>query len=320
MFQKSLKLVLAVVLIVSHVFVVCGQGYAEGPTVTLIVNPNKTDVYAGADKIALTAKASGSGLQFAWDLQGPGKLEGSGAAVFYQIPESIGEKSEQAVVTVTVTDSAGQEATETFTFNILPSEKEAEDLAGTAGATAGESAAPEAQKMSMGTKVAIGAAAAAAVGAGVALAVGGGGGEDDDPFDGRFTLVYVDYLDDGSPIDCVTTLNLEQTDNTLTGTREMTRTLRNCCTLELTVSASGVVNGNEATITYGSGEARCDGPGGCWLSYQFYGATYVYTLSADGKVLSSGGSNFIKQYLVGRSPNGAESQTESSEGEQFIRQ
>ena len=74
MFRKQMKLFITIFVMFFYLLFVGGDVlYAQGPTVKLIVNPNKTDVFVGADPVALTAKATGTGLQFTWELQGPGR-------------------------------------------------------------------------------------------------------------------------------------------------------------------------------------------------------------------------------------------------------
>jgi hypothetical protein len=166
--HKGLNVLIAVTLIVSHMLLLVGNVYAEAPSVRLIANPNKTDIYVGSEPAALTAKASGTGLKFKWELQGPGRIEGTGSAVFYYVPDKIEGESAQALITVTVSDDAGQETTETFTFNIL-----AKDMSTPA-------ASPETEKKGMSRTTMI----AAGAGAGLALVVGiaalSGGGDDGD--------------------------------------------------------------------------------------------------------------------------------------------
>jgi hypothetical protein len=138
-----------------------GQGFAQNSDIKLIMNPSKTDVYLGSDPIALTARVKGKNLSYEWKLLGPGKLEGKGSSVFYILPETIEGESEQALITVTVTDESGEATTESVTFNILAEEKTASK-----------------KGMSNTTKIALGAVAVAGLGGGIAVAAGGGGDGD----------------------------------------------------------------------------------------------------------------------------------------------
>lgn len=312
MIPKSVKVSIAVLLSVLHVLVVCGEGYAA-PTVKLIVSPNKTDVYLGSDSIVLTAKASGTNLTYQWSLQGPGEIEGEGAAVFYKLPKTIEGESAQAVVTVTVTDEKGEETTDSFTFNILKKE-EPKPVA-----TPEKKSEPQKKKgMSTTTKIAIGAGAV--VGLGLIAAAVKPGEEEKKPFTGDFKRTYTTHYSWGT-VDATTILHLKQTDNSISGSREMIRTFRDCCTLSFSVTASGTVEGNTARISYGVGEARCDGSGGCWLRSDYDGGTFDYTL-IDNTILRSGNSDFIKQSLIGSCYSGDEEhivETTTEEGE-YIRQ
>ena len=133
-----------------------GDVYAEALSVSLRANPDVTEVFVGADPIALIAKAAGTGLQFSWELQGPGRIEGSGSAIFYYAPQTIEGQSARAIVTVMVKDGTGQETTDAYAFTILAEEGE-EEVAEKAVVPA-----PEKTGMSRNTKIAIGAGAAAA--------------------------------------------------------------------------------------------------------------------------------------------------------------
>ncbi len=273
MYPKCLNALVASCVIVSYVLLLAVPGYAEGPSVKLIVNPNKTDVYVGSDPTALTAKASGTGLKFAWKLQGPGRIEGSGSAIFYHIPESVDGKSAQALITVTVTDDAGQETTETFTFNILAKET------ATTPATPAE---PKKEGMSTTTKIAIGAGAAVLVGGAIALASSGGSDDNKLPFElGLWNLTF-DWSCDGNPGS--TTWNFKD---------------------DKTFEDSGgyygtwAVNGKQITVTYSNGTrysgtidsagtymygtiTDVDGGGGCWdANYIGTGAKATSVVAGD---------------------------------------
>ena len=119
MVKITQKYILLLVIIFGSIGLMFRGSWAAALTAQLVVNPNRTEVFAGSNRIALTTKAAGTQLTFKWELQGPGKLEGRGPAVFYLPPETIEKDSELAKITVTVTDKTGQESTETVTFKIL---------------------------------------------------------------------------------------------------------------------------------------------------------------------------------------------------------
>lgn len=160
MLQRSQKFAVTVIVLVIYMMTLVGQGFAQDSGIKLVMNPSKTDVYLGSDPIALTARVKGKNLAYEWKLLGPGKLEGKGSSVFYILPDTIEGESEQALITVTVTDESGEETTESVTFNILAKEKTAS------------------KGMSKTTKIALGAVAVAGLGGGIALAAGGGGDGD----------------------------------------------------------------------------------------------------------------------------------------------
>lgn len=246
MFWKSLKLSIAVILIASYMVLLFGEGYAATPTVKLVVDPDTTDVYVGSEPISLTAEASGSGLTFRWELRGPGKLEGTGSAMFYTLPDKIEGESARAIITVTVTDEAGQETIEGVTFTILARKTPAQE----------ESPKPTKKGMSKTTKIALGVGAAAALGGGIALLAGGG---DDDngggPFSGTFRA---EYTTEGGQVYWIDVYKLTQNDSSITGTNDMTGTT-SCCTASFTVPITGTATETSATISSPYGEGRCEG-------------------------------------------------------------
>jgi hypothetical protein len=162
MLQHSHKFAVAIMIVVVYMVTLVGQGFAQDSGIKLVMNPSKTDVYLGSDPIALTARVKGKNLSYAWKLLGPGKLEGKGSSVFYILPETIEGESEQALITVTVTDESGEEMTESVTFNILAEEKTA------------------AKGMSTTTKIALGAVAIIGLGGGATLTLSGDGDDDGD--------------------------------------------------------------------------------------------------------------------------------------------
>jgi hypothetical protein len=196
--KKGQKLISIVVLISFGVLFLFGEGYAAAPTVKLVVDPDKTDIYVGAVPIAIVTQASGTKLAYKWELLGPGKLEGEGPAAFYHVPEVIEKDPARAIITVTVTDGTGQETTATVMFNILASPPQRQPST-TEPTTKPESPTPpqeqpspikpESKGMSKRTKIILGGVAtAAAIGGGVALFAGGGDddGESDYNFNGTW--------------------------------------------------------------------------------------------------------------------------------------
>ncbi len=144
-------------LLISLSMVLCEASSAAALSVKLVVNPIRTEVSAGSDRIVLTTRASGTRLTFKWELRGPGKLEEKGLAAFYFPPDAIEKVSELATITVTVTDDTGQETKETVTFKILtPTPSPVPTPTITTG-------------MSKGTRVVLGIGAVALLGGGIAL-------------------------------------------------------------------------------------------------------------------------------------------------------
>jgi hypothetical protein len=250
MCAQYVKRVVALILMLAHVMLAAGDIYAEALSVSLRANPEVAEVAVGADPIALIAKATGAALQFRWELQGLGKIEGSGSAIFYYAPQTIEGQSARTMVTVIVTDQSGQEARETYTFTILA--PEAEEIAETTVVPA-----PEKTGMSRNTKIAIGAgAAAAAVGAAVLLWPDENN-DDKPPFTGKFHRAYLTTTETGEPVSVTDTLDLKQNNTTISGTFRSANTLVNCCTATIQSPVSGTANGLSAYLTWGGGEARC---------------------------------------------------------------
>ncbi|MBN2101191.1 hypothetical protein JW710_04885 [Candidatus Dojkabacteria bacterium] len=111
--------VLYILISVSVLFVV-SESYAQ-PTVELVLDPNRLEIPVGSESIALTAKASGSGLKFEWKLRGPGKFEGetTDAVIFYIPPQEIEGESQKVIITIMVTDKNGDQVTGSITFKII---------------------------------------------------------------------------------------------------------------------------------------------------------------------------------------------------------
>lgn len=283
MLRRSVRLAIVVVVITSYLLVLCGSGSAAAPTVKLVVDPAITHLYVGTESISLTAEATGSEVTFIWELQGPGKIKGKGAEISYIVPETIKGTSTQATIIVTVTDDAGQETTETVTFDILAKE---------------ESLKPA--KKGMSTKVILGAGAAALLGGGIALAVSGSddGGDDNGPFAGTWKREWVDQFDSGTPAYYTGTLNLEQKkrETSVTGNHVVILTDHRCCAASFTTLISGRAYDQTAvSLSWGPGRGRCEGSGGCWIETWTDGGTYEFWLVDDGRKLVRGGVEYIRQ-------------------------
>ena len=294
MIQKSVRVAIALLLSVLHILVVCGEGYAA-PTVKLIVSPNKTDVYLGSDSIVLTAKASGANLKYTWSLQGPGEVEGEGAAVFYKLPEKIEGESAQAVVTVTVTDEKGEETTDSFTFNILKKEEPKPAVAQP------KSEPAEKKGMSTTTKIAIGAGAAAAVGLGVALLANGGGDDKGGPFSGTFRLEYTDWSNRGNLYLDRWTFTLKQKGNSISGDLERWVELIDCCPVTMTVPVTGTADGNSAILSWGGANAgTCECSWATWSPSGIAAGTGRATLiNNNNTLLFDEGAEYTRAKVVG---------------------
>jgi hypothetical protein len=168
MLKKPGKFLIVSLLIVLHITVLFGESSALDPSViTLVVNPKKTEVYAGSGKIVITVDAPGKNLAFTWKLNGPGELEGKGSAVFYKVPEKV-EKPTQTIITLRVKDQSEQEVTKILTFTILPT-PEPTPRPGPAA----ETTPAEKKGTSKTTMIVLGAGAVAALGSGIAILAGG---------------------------------------------------------------------------------------------------------------------------------------------------
>lgn len=291
---KYVKCVVALVLIAAQFMFAGGQACAEALSVSLKANPDIVEVSVGADPIALIAKAVGAGLQFTWELQGPGKIEGDGSAIFYYAPQSIEGQSARAMVTVLVKDETGQETTETYTFTILAKkEKELTEKAVVP--------APEKKGMSRNTKIALGAgAAAAAVGAAVLLWPDD---KDDDkpPFTGRFHRAYLTTTDSGNPVSVSDTLELQQQKNAISGTFISANTLANCCTAAINVPVSGNADGLSAYLTWSGSEARCECAEWTFTVRTGAVAAHVTLLNNKSTLRFEGGAELLRLSVTGNS-------------------
>lgn len=173
MHRKQHNVFIAVILIALSILLLLGEGYAVTPKIRITVNPAQPDVYAGAGRIILTAQTKGSNIiAYTWKLTGSGKLEGdmTRSAIAYIPPDKIGDKSDTAVITVTVTDDTGQQTTVSVSFTILPKPEPPEPPTSTPTPIA----TFKPQGMAKETKVALGIGAAAALGGGIALLVDAG--------------------------------------------------------------------------------------------------------------------------------------------------
>ncbi len=80
---------------------VCKYAYAELPTVKLETTHQGEIIFVGSEAIAITANATGPGLTFSWNKEGPGRIEGGTETVHYFPPEDREYLS--ALVTISVT-------------------------------------------------------------------------------------------------------------------------------------------------------------------------------------------------------------------------
>ena len=286
MFKKNQKRFVAFILVTLGVFLSFGEGYAA-PTVRLTMNPDKTEFPTGAEPVALTARASGTNLEFTWKLTGPGTIEGTGPSVIYKVPNTISGTSAQVKIKVIVRDATGQETTESVNFKII-----AESTT--------SSAKPKSKKgMSKTTKILLGAGAAAAVVGGLALAAGGGDDSSSSgPFTGTFRWEHTGQTTTGIQTFWTEIYTLTQNGNAITGNLALSATLPGCCTASFTVPVTGTANGTSAIITDGAGEATCQ----CSVSIyspSYGGGTYNVTLINNGSTLRfEGGVEYIRTSKV----------------------
>lgn len=102
------------------------------------INIHKLHVGSELQKIQLTAKANDPALRFVWTDDGPGELIGEKttigdyAFIIYQLPDMIDEKSQQTTINVTVSNDAGEQASDSITFTLTdPTLSLQEELSGT---------------------------------------------------------------------------------------------------------------------------------------------------------------------------------------------
>ncbi len=94
-----------------------------------------TEIAAGSEPVTILYKANGKQLQFQWNLNGPGKLDGESAqssAVFYVPPDKVVSRGETAIVSFKVVDYEENQFNDSVIFKITP-----------AAASQSESTAPE---------------------------------------------------------------------------------------------------------------------------------------------------------------------------------
>lgn len=285
------------------------ESFAAAPTVKIVVSPNKTDVVASGDPLALTAQASGTNLTYAWTLNGPGKLDNTTLpAVFYLAPERIDGKSAQAVITVTVTDKTGQTVTESITIHILP---------GKDTPIVTETPIETKRGMSTTTKVVLGVGAVAALGGGIALAVSG----DDNnggPFSGEFKREDTSFGAD-TRWEFVTIFNLSQKDTAITGSRTVNFTVfgaeNGVCNGTYSVPVTGTASGLSGVLSWGHGEGTCLSTSWWRASAGTDGGSFPVSLINNNKILrfDNGGWDYSR----------AKGMTDTIQyplGEQFVRQ
>lgn len=310
MCAQFVKSVVALILIFVHLMFAAGDIYAEALSVSLRANPDMTELTVGADPIALIAKATGAGLQFRWELQGPGKIEGSGPAIFYYAPQTIEGKSEKAMVIVVVKDQSGQEITDAYTFTILAKEGEISEKAIVP--------VPEKTGMSRNTKIAIGAGAAAAAAGAAVLLWPDDNNDDKPPFTGTFHRAYVTTTESGSPVSVTDTLELRQNENTISGTFMSANTLVNCCTATIQSPVSGTANGLSAYLSWGGGEARCQCAEWTFTVRTASVEAHVTLINNESTLRFEGGAELLRMSVTGK--NGGQTDTTLPIAGDFIRQ
>ena len=121
MFKKfRVYSVLSIIVLVSALLSI--QDSHATPTMTLIVNPNVSEVFVDLHKrIGLAVQVGGGNITYKWELRGPGKLEGdtTSTVVYYAPPQLINEESVEATITITITDDRGQQAVKSRTFAVF---------------------------------------------------------------------------------------------------------------------------------------------------------------------------------------------------------
>ena len=91
------------------------------PSLTLTLDPDITTLIVGAhsEEIWIQAAASGDDVTAVWELDGPGELQELGLGGIYRLPPQLPTSPSQAIVRVTVTDSAGQSTQASVTFSLI---------------------------------------------------------------------------------------------------------------------------------------------------------------------------------------------------------
>ncbi len=166
MFRNNQKrLILFVIIFFVSMLLLIRDSYAALTGTIIVTPPGTAEMRTGSDPIGLAAQVAESNLEFLWELVGPGELKGNPerSSVFYRPPDRIDGESAEAIITVTVTNSMGEETTESKTFTIIPSPP--------------PTPTPE-EGWFTKKKVALGVGAAVALGGGIALAMASTDGDD----------------------------------------------------------------------------------------------------------------------------------------------
>jgi tetratricopeptide (TPR) repeat protein len=102
------------------------NAYAKPPDVKLITSPlniHTIDIGTERDTITIIARVDREGVQFIWDIDGPGKIEEDSPPrkIFYTPPDQINTTSAEVTIIVTATDDRGETASNSITFMLRTS-------------------------------------------------------------------------------------------------------------------------------------------------------------------------------------------------------
>lgn len=293
------------------------------PPVDLKAIPDSTTVPVGSGKIVLTALVNARDLKFSWKILGPGQLETlEGSTTTYIVPDSIEGEIAQTTITVIVTDQTGQEISQSKTFEIVA--RSNSNIAPQLGLDSNPTPVPEPTSVrksskSFGTKAVLGVGAAALIGGVAALGVGGGDDKDEPPFTGTFKGPRLSDISDAGPYTWRYTLNLRQSEHSITGTLVKNSTLLNCCQAEISASVAGSVDGTDsANLTWGAAEGLCECSEWRWHIRIEPGSGHVSLINAGKTLRFDGGAEYTRAKLI--SKNNVGWQLRSSPEGDFIRE
>lgn len=87
----------------------------------IITNPQIIEIQAGGKLLPLEIRIEGKDLEYQWELDGPGNLEGDpqNPAIFYNPPDEISENSVGVIITVRIRDAKRQEIVESILVEII---------------------------------------------------------------------------------------------------------------------------------------------------------------------------------------------------------